>query len=373
MQLTRPILLADRSRAERNITRMLAKAKASRVVFRPHFKTHQAAEVGSWFRALGVTAITVSSLDMACYFSRHGWSDITMAMTVNPAQIKAIKELAAEINLGILCDSPEALELIARKISNPLRLWLKIDTGYRRSGIPAADRIALARMAEILLDSPWIDTAGILSHNGLAYRCSGPRAVQALYLSTIAALNQARDFLQDRLKKKIMISIGDTPTCNLIDNFTAVDEIRPGNFVFNDLMQLAIGSCTENDLALAVACPVIGKYPRRGEIVLHGGAVHLSKEFLSGSGNKPVFGRVTTLDEQGWGGLAGSGDITSLSQEHAVVAVDPAFMETARHGRALAVIPVHSCLAVAGVRYYLCPGNGEFAAMTEPYDPTGNA
>jgi D-serine deaminase-like pyridoxal phosphate-dependent protein len=78
-----PTLLLDEGRARRNIFRMADKAASNQVRFRPHFKTHQSAAVGEWFRDVGVTAITVSSVEMARYFAAHGWNDITFAFPVN--------------------------------------------------------------------------------------------------------------------------------------------------------------------------------------------------------------------------------------------------------------------------------------------------
>jgi len=34
----------------------------------------------------------------------------------------------------------------------------------------------------------------------------------------------------------LLISYGDTPSCSIAENFDEVDEIRPGNFVFYDVM-----------------------------------------------------------------------------------------------------------------------------------------
>ena len=73
--ISRPALLLDKEQVFSNIDKMASKAKATGVKFRPHFKTHQSAEIGNWFRDFGVTAITVSSLDMAIYFAKHGWAD----------------------------------------------------------------------------------------------------------------------------------------------------------------------------------------------------------------------------------------------------------------------------------------------------------
>ncbi|MDQ1351629.1 MAG: hypothetical protein QG657_1934, partial [Acidobacteriota bacterium] len=71
----------DKEKALKNIIRIKEKiARSPGVRFRPHFKTHQSAQIGQWFREMGVSAITVSSVDMALYFAQHGWTDITIAI-----------------------------------------------------------------------------------------------------------------------------------------------------------------------------------------------------------------------------------------------------------------------------------------------------
>jgi hypothetical protein len=44
-------------------------------------------------------------------------------------------------------------------------------------------------------------------------------------------------------------------------------EIRPGNFVFYDLMQQNIGACSIDDIALRVLCPVISKQSLRTKLL----------------------------------------------------------------------------------------------------------
>ena len=73
---------------------MAGKAHANRLVFRPHFKTHQSHLIGQWFREEGVTKITASSLSMAAYFAEDGWDDITVAFPVNIREMDTINELA---------------------------------------------------------------------------------------------------------------------------------------------------------------------------------------------------------------------------------------------------------------------------------------
>ena len=117
-ELERPTLLVNPVLPRQNIAFMAEKARLQGIRFRPHFKTHQSAAVGEWFRAVGVTAITVSSVDMALYFADHGWDDITIAFPVNIRQMRAINSLARRIRLGLLVESLESLQLFARPAGN---------------------------------------------------------------------------------------------------------------------------------------------------------------------------------------------------------------------------------------------------------------
>src|SRR5690625_7975414 len=65
-----------------------------------------------------------------------------------------------------------------------------------------------------------------------------------------------------------------------MDDVSFLDECTAGNFVLYDWTQVQIGSCTPDDVALYVNIPVaqIKKENRTG--ILHGGAVHLSKDFV---------------------------------------------------------------------------------------------
>jgi len=91
---------------------------------------------------------------------------------------------------------------------------------------------------------------------------------------------------------EIINSYGDTPSCSLADELNDFDEIRPGNFVYYDLMQYQLGACTFDDIAVVVACPVVSVYPQRNELILYGGAVHLSNEHLADNNGRKIYGYV---------------------------------------------------------------------------------
>ena len=50
MEIIKPTLVINKERILANIERMSKKAKDSKVLFRPHFKTHQSSVIGVWFR-----------------------------------------------------------------------------------------------------------------------------------------------------------------------------------------------------------------------------------------------------------------------------------------------------------------------------------
>jgi D-serine deaminase-like pyridoxal phosphate-dependent protein len=151
----------------------------------------------------------------------------------------------------------------------------------------------------------------------------------------------------------MILSAGDTPGCSLTEDLSGLDEIRPGNFVFNDLMQYSLGSCSIEDIAVAVACPVVGRNLQRNEIIIYGGAVHFSKEFMYRSNGEKVYGNVVLFEDNGWSRPINGSYLASLSQEHGIIRTSREVIEDIRVGDILGVLPVHSCLTANLLKGYL--------------------
>ncbi len=341
----RPTLVVDRARAERNIAAMSAKAAASGVRFRPHFKTHNRVEIGEWFRAAGTTAITVSSVEHAVTFADAGWDDITIAFPMVTRALPTIRGLAERVRLGVLLDSPETAAALAG-VEAPVDVWVDVDAGYGRSGVAWDDPEGLAAVGSAVERLPGHRLRGVLTHSGQTYHAPSRAAIEAVWAETAARLAQARDVLSAATGRRgLEISVGDTPGCSVAPRLDGVDEVRPGNFVFFDLQQLAVGACTEADLALAIACPIVAVYPARGEAVVHGGSVQLSRDTAPGPGGGESFGRLAVVDADGWRLLpAEAGSVRALSQEHGVLRCSPEVLGRLRVGDLAFVIPAHACL-----------------------------
>ena len=144
--------------------------------------------------------------------------------------------------------------------------------------------------------------------------------------------------------------------------------------MFYDLQQQRLGSCADADIALVVACPVVSKQPQTRTLVVHGGAVHFSKDTAPRGPHTPdrVYAQAMAVSGSPADGAAPPGCsvavppgrarappfgplvegvyLVYVSQEHGLVQFDAcaqALFEATGPGDVLYLAPAHSCLAVA--------------------------
>ena len=348
--IKKPTLLIDEQKCRDNIRRMADKARRNNLIFRPHFKSHQSATIGEWYREEGVTAITVSSVEMACYFTDAGWNDITIAFPVNLRELEEIDRLAGTIHLNLLVNSPEIISILDRKLKNPVGIFIEIDAGYHRSGLTLENMELIEPIIEGCEQSNKLDFKGFLSHFGESYQAKSPDEIKKVYHHGVKELQQIKRLLHPR--QAGIISVGDTPTCSVIDNFPGVDEIRPGNYLFYDVMQLETGSCNADQIALCLAAPVVDLYPTRNEVIVYAGAIHLSKEMLFRNGEE-FFGLVVKLTDEGWSEPLEGCVVTQLSQEHGVLRLDTDTLHSLHPGSLIGILPGHACLTADAMKEYM--------------------
>ena len=343
-QILRPTLLIDKVKCINNINRMIDKASGNKLIFRPHFKTHQSILIGEWYRAAGVNKITVSSVKMAEYFASNKWNDITIAFPVNVRETEQINSLSAKINLNLLVADIQTIDLLRTKIITDTGIYVELDLGYHRSGIDISKLELLKEIVNKISGSSFLRFKGFLTHAGDTYNAENPEMVSAVHLRNIKLLNSLRKiFIADW--PELIISIGDTPSCSVSDNFGGIDEIRPGNFVFYDLMQQKLGVCLFKDIGVIVLAPVVSLNNTRDEIVIYGGGIHLSKEYLVDNEGRKYFGKVVFPDNDlNWGDPEDGSYLAGLSQEHGIIKASKNMMRNINIGDLVGIMPVHSCL-----------------------------
>ena len=350
-EIIRPTLVVDKEICLRNIEKMTQKAAEHNLRFRPHFKTHQSAIIGEWFKLFGIEAITVSSVRMAEYFATNGWKDITLALPINVLEIDNINRLAANIKLNVLLENKEAAEILANKITNPLGVYGKIDTGYNRTGILSSKTGVINAIIKQISLNPKLTFNGFLTHTGQTYYAKYTNEIFSWHYDALLKLRA----LKQKYKKdfpQIEISMGDTPSASICTAFDGVDEIRPGNFVFYDVMQLNLGVCKIEDIAVRLVCPVIAKHPSRSEVIIYGGAVHMSKDTITNTNGKEMYGRIVIRKDGEKKLLEPLNYVSKLSQEHGTLKVTQNQFKNFQVGDLVEIIPVHSCLTANVMGHY---------------------
>ncbi len=342
MQITRPTLLVDKDKALGNLKNMADRAAAFGVKFSPHMKSHQSHDIAKWYRQFGVESITVSSLTMASYFSKDGWNQIMVAFPVNPGEIDIINNLASKGYFTVLVNSEGTADKLSKELTADLHFYIEIDTGYPRTGVRPNETERIQSIISKARQSQHLKWRGFYSHPGHSYDASSLEEIRLIHQNTIDSLIQLQEeFSTGNFRPEL--SMGDTPTCSTATHFNGIDEIRPGNFVFYDLSQAQIGSCKEENISICMAVPVVEKIESRNEIIVHGGAVHFSKDFLI-EDNIKVFGKYAEFTANGWSDSFPGNYLKSVSQEHGVLAVTSEVFKKLNVGDSVGILPAHSCL-----------------------------
>ena len=347
MQITKPTLLLDRSICLNNIDSMSSRAKIAGIGFRPHCKTHQSHEIANWFRDFGVSKLTVSSFDMAAYFAKAGWQDILIAFPFNPLEINRLNELSSICHISVLIDQAETIRSL-QPLARETGYYIDIDTGYGRTGVKSDHFDEVEMILQTARTNKKLAFSGFYCHAGHSYKAKNSEARNEIHLKALADLRNLKTQFA-RYEPKVLY--GDTPNCSMQTDFSGIDEITPGNFVFYDLMQTSIGSCRESDIAVAMVCPIVGKYPDSKDIVIHGGAVHFSKETMN-IGGQITYGKLLSLNKKAWSPMQDVIYINSLTQEHGCIRMGKELFNKSSVGELLAFLPVHSCLTANLMKQY---------------------
>lgn len=350
--ICRPEVVVDLEICRTNIRLMATKAQSAGLIFRPHFKTHQSRAIGGIFREMGVQAITVSSVSMARYFFDDGWNDILIAFPLNLREWDALPQPCENKSLGLLISDPDVIMRLPAELPQSQYFLLELDTGQGRSGL-AADNFAGILEAVNLCDRKNLPLRGFLFHDGHSYQSVNPQGIARVRGYTLGLIRDLRIKLSETFPgREFLFSGGDTPTCSLDNRYDGIDEIRPGNFVFYDLMQWRLGSCSLTDIAARLVCPVVAVYPDRNRLVVYGGAIHLGKDSLEESDGRRIYG-LPINHNSGCGSESSQARVVSLSQEHGVIEAPSSFIRRFRAGDLIDILPVHSCLMVSMARQIL--------------------
>jgi D-serine deaminase-like pyridoxal phosphate-dependent protein len=239
---------------------------------------------------------------------------------------------------------------------------IEIDCGDHRSGLSPDDPDVLA-LAQILHAGPGTELRGVCTHGGQSY---AGRSV-ADHVATAEVERAAAVGVAERLRAAGLpcpvVSVGSTPTAMYAAHLRGVTELRCGVYMFGDLFQAAIGSCTEADIAISVLTAVIGHRRERNQLLIDAGALALSKDINTAQlppAQRTGYGAVATLAGQRLPGFT----VAGVSQEHGQIAsAAPIDFTCFTIGTRLRILPNHACLTAAAYdRYHVLDGGPDIVA-----------
>ncbi|RXT04155.1 alanine racemase [Ammoniphilus sp. CFH 90114] len=329
-----PAVLVHQEILQKNIHDMAVFAKTYHLALRPHIKTHKIPEIARMQLAAGAVGVTTAKLGEAEVMAAHGITDILIAYPIiGKEKLKRLEELRKIAKVMTVVDGREqALELsqYANERNLQFEVLMEMDSGLRRCGVlPGQDALALYRE---LAELPGIRLQGIMTHAGHAYGATGIDQVREIALQEGTIMVETAQLLREADLAAPEVSVGSTPTVRISGQVEGVTEIRPGNYVFNDLTQIRLGVATQDQCALRVATRIVSK-PAEDRFIIDAGA----KTFALDQGAHGTTG------VSGYGRVVGHPECTiaRLSEEHGIVIVQGA--TKLQVGDIIEIIPNHSC------------------------------
>ena len=360
--LPTPSLLLDRERLDRNLSRMGERMRTLGVDLKPHLKTAKSAEIARRATAGFSGGITVSTLAEAAYFAEAGLRDIAYAVGIVPAKLdEAAALMRRGVALTLVADHPATARAVGehgKRLGQRFSLLIEIDTGSGRAGLDPESSL-LIDVARAIVEGG-SELSGVLTHAGHSYGARTPEELRRIAEQERAGVVRAAERLRKAGFQIKRVSAGSTPTAAFAERLDGLTDMRPGIYMFGDLMQAAIGSCAVDDIALTVLASVVGIYPERNQVLIDAGVLALSADRSAG-GRLPDAGLGWVLDEAGrrLDGLF----VERAHQEHGfVTAHAPLPFERLQPGARLRVLPNHGCITAAAYdRYHVIEGNAVVA------------
>jgi D-serine deaminase-like pyridoxal phosphate-dependent protein len=340
-----PALLIEESRLAANLAGMQALVHQAGKALRPHIKSHKSVQLAKRQLELGATGVAVAKLSEAVVMAAAGIIDIQIAnQIVGTSRIRTLVELSGLARVSCAIDELDN----AKQLSNAfherglrLPVLVEVDTGLNRCGVRGQE--ALEQLYREALQLPGIMVTGIMTHAGHAYAAQSMNEVARIGEHDGRTMGEMAARLRRRGFPVEVVSVGSTPTARFAVIQDGVTELRVGNYLFNDRIQVALGTVAEDRCALSVLGTIISH--NKDQAVSDAGSKALTTE--SGAHGSTLVRDLGAIEGM-------SLTVTRLSEEHGIIP-DPGRRLSV--GQRVRIIPNHAC-PVANLfdRAYLVDG-----------------
>lgn len=339
-----PTVVIDEKRLRANVDRMQEIAARNGLTLSPHIKSHKSLELARIQLDAGAFALTASKPEEALVFIGAGLAPVTVAYPlVHSRTVERLVDAAdtAGVAVRFVVDSSECLAaLIAAsdRTGRSISMFIEIDVGLGRCGL-GVDSPLLTELAHSIGRHRRLALAGILSHAGQAYAADGRDAVARIAETERTMMLEARAVIMRLGLEVPILSVGSTPTVLAATSFEGIDEIRPGNYIVLDGIQVALGIARYDDVALTVLATIVSR--NASHYIVDAGSKTLSSDRGAHGAERPVGHGAAFVGDV----LEGAEwlPVVRLSEEHGFVERRGTDLPI---GARLRIVPNHACPVV---------------------------
>ena len=343
--LRTPAMLLDLDILEENIRSYAEKAKACGKALWPMVKTHKSSEIAALQAAAGCGGFLCGTLDEAEQLAAEGFQHLMYAYPAAAGpSVERVIALAKQVpDFIVRLDSLEAAEALeaaaaeaaqdpeaaAEKAVFQVKFTVILDCGLHRFGISEEK---IAGFVEKLRQFPHLLWKGISTHPGHVYGAASASEVPAYCAEEAERIGTAVRNLKAAGLVPEIVGSGSTPTYAANIGDPVINMYHPGNYVFNDAIQISNGTAEEGNCALTVLATVISN-PSEGHFICDAGAKCLGlDQGAHGNSSLTGHGRVIGHPEL---------KVSHLSEE--VGQLEAAGPTDLKIGDRIRIIPNHSC------------------------------
>jgi D-serine deaminase-like pyridoxal phosphate-dependent protein len=334
--LETPALLLDVEKLERNLREMAQLCEAHGKALRPHVKSHKTVEIAARQCELGAVGLTTAKLAEAEVFADAGFTDLFVCYPlVGEQKLARLMRLAGKARVCTIVDhaaTASALAAAASSAGLTIDVLIKLDLGMHRIGIGANE---VGRLASAVAGLAGLRLRGVCIHEGETYGEPDPARRRLLARERVSELVEIAERLRSQGHDIEVVSSGATPAVRDVLDIDGLTEVRPGNYVFYDAMQAALGVVPEDRCALSVLATVVSRAGEDRAIVDAGAKALTLDRGVHGLQLLDGYGRVVGND-----GIA----IAALSEEHGWLRMTPG--TDLSLGDRLRIVPNHACTVV---------------------------
>ncbi len=311
-----PAVVIDLDVMEQNISRMSAYCKKHGLKLRPHVKTHKTVDIARLQMEAGACGIACQKVGEAEVMIAGGLTDVLVCYNiVGEQKLVRLRNLASRATLSVALDSSSVADGIswaAGSAGTSIGVLIELDIGGARTGVQSPK--AALDLARHILKLRGLKLLGLL-----------------IYPSTPKAsphLDETVTLLEDDGIPVSVVSGGGTTTAFSSHQVARLNEVRVGNYVFNDMIRVRAGVATPAQCALRVLVTVVS-VPSADRAVIDGGWKTFTNDV------PPVPGEPAGLVERD-AGL----QLIRMTEEHGMLETRGIHLKV---GDKLNIIPNHAC------------------------------